>query len=180
VFFDDFEGTLVAWTGVANGPHSGAIVGDPFQADKALRFDATTLGGDIFTSSTFTSPAGQWLLEFDYVGTCTSGGCGGFIGFSQGLPGTHTWLAGSDTTSGAAPILTNTGSWVHYSILFTASGPIHLMLEDFNFIVGTGENVAQDAYFDNISLTAVPVPAAVWLLGSALLGVSLVARRRVA
>jgi hypothetical protein len=54
------------------------------------------------------------------------------------------------------------------------------MLEDFNFIVGTGENAVRDAYFDNIGLTAVPVPAAVWLLGSALLGVGIVARRRAA
>lgn len=73
-----------------------------------------------------------------------------------------------------------------------SSGNMGWLTKSFTFLGGAGlttltflsvtiDPVSQPAFgpaLDEVSVNAVPVPAAVWLLGSALLGVGLIARKR--
>ena len=172
VFSENFEGDLSAWTGKLDGPHHGVIVADPYNSgNHVLNFTALNSAGDIFTSATFT---GNLYLSFDYLGTCTSGNCGGFVGSSSGFPDSHTWLAG--TGSGYPDLLADTGNWVHISNMLFSVATQHLMLEQFESSTGP----IGTAYFDNITITTTPtpIPAAAWLFGSAMLGLLGSARRK--
>jgi hypothetical protein len=95
-------------------------------------------------------------------------------------------LAGGGTSKaeifGGAP-LNPTAGWSSYSWNTTlgsdVSGGVTLQLKtSCGPVVGCGV----DAYFDNITITTdlapVPVPAAAWLFGSALIGLGGVARKR--
>ena len=179
LFVDDFESGLDGWTGKNDGPHHGVILPTDPSADNYLAFSVTNSAGDIFTTSTsFASTTGTYTLAFDYMGL--QGGGGGFIGYSYGYPDSHTWLAGSYYTPGYTDVvLTDDGEWHHYEITFAASDYIHIMLEDFS---ATSGGRPLDAFFDNVTLTtdgaAVPLPGAVWLLGSGLMGLLGLRRRR--
>lgn len=75
-----------------------------------------------------------------------------------------------------------------------SSGNMGWLTKSFTFLGGAGlttltflslttDPASQPAFgpaLDEVSVNAVPVPAAVWLLGSALLGVGLIARKRAA
>ncbi len=180
LFSESFETDLSLWVGKDGGSHQGAIVSDPLQSDNALTFTGLNSGGDIFTSSTFfSSSTGNYTLSYDYLGTCSTNDCGGFVGFSYGLPGSHVWLAGTSTVSGAADINIDDGVWNRVEISFNAGmSPIRLMFEDF---AGSG-GIAGDVFFDNIKLTDgmidVPEPSVLALLtmGMLALGFRAVAR----
>jgi hypothetical protein len=81
-----------------------------------------------------------------------------------------------------APNWLTTG-WQHYEYTFNlaedAGGGVSML---FKADCGANENCRFDAYIDNLSIvtdvSAVPVPAAVWLFGSGLLGLVGVARRK--
>ena len=111
------------------------------------------------------------MLSYDYLGTCSpvpGGGCAGFIGHSFGLPGVHTWLAGTALIGGTlSEANKDTGKWEHVEIAFSAGpGPIHVMIEDFS---GSG-GVPADAFFDNLVLRTLPEPTTLLLLGLGLAG----------
>ncbi|MFW5427188.1 MAG: hypothetical protein ACKE8G_02940 [Methylophagaceae bacterium] len=174
LFFEDFESGLGQWSDAYQG-FNAQTVADPADAgNQVLNFTALRGGGDLFSSNAFTSTtSNSFILSFDYLGTCSTGNCGGFIGVSQFTSGgPHTWLGG--TTSPYPDLLPDTGVWEHVSITFSSSYAVHLMLEDWG---GSG-GVAGDAYFDNILLTdangptlsSIPVPAAVFLFAPALIG----------
>ena len=173
LFTENFESGLGAWTGKSGGAFHAATVADPLNAgNKVLQFTALNSAGDIFTTATFSDPAGKYRVSFDYLGTCTSANCGGFIGYSYGLPDSHAWLGG--TGSGYPDLLPDTGRWTHVDIEFTAGAGFHLMLEQFSGSTGP----VGTAYFDNITLAPVPEPEtyALFLAGLGVLGAA--ARRR--
>ncbi|MDY0357637.1 MAG: hypothetical protein RBR19_17275 [Sedimentisphaerales bacterium] len=182
LFIEDFESDLSQWTGKNNGAHHGVIVADPLNAgNNVLSFSATASGGDIFTIAAFDLVAGQqYTISFDYLGLPSqiAGGAGGFAGLSQAYPGTHLWYYGTNSTSGAAPILVDDGQWHTYTYDFIApssiGSSIHLMFEDFSY---SAASVAGDALFDNVQISTIPVPGAL-LLGSIGLGLTGHLRRR--
>lgn len=178
---DDFETGLNGWTGKNNGWTGGVIVDDPLNTgNNVLSFSRTVGGGDIFSIDTFNEPDGDYILSFDYLGTCGDGDCGGYVGISTGYPDSHRWLAGTGSASGATASIPDTGQWEHVEISFnTGMQDFHLMLEDFS---GSGAG-AGDAFFDNIRLTdangptssAVPEPFTPLLMATGL--AALVLRR---
>ena len=189
LFFDDFESDLSAWVGKSGTPgsHHGSIVTDPLDgSNQVLTFTQTNLGGDIFATAVGfdLAPGRQYTVSFRYLGDPTQGGTagdlGGYAGLSAGFPGTHIWYYGTNTVSGAAPVLIDDGRWRSYSYSFTTplgiGNPIHLMFEDFWASGYNLEDVAGDVYFDDVRF--VPVPGAVLLgvLGLSAAGVRL--RRR--
>jgi len=202
LFFDDFEDGVLfdSWVDDGYASSTGQIVDDPLQSDHALNFTGTDIGGDIFTSSdSFTSVTGQFKVSFNYLGLETEGYddtddlLGGFIGYSYGYPGTHYWLAGTNVsyTNDIGQViyengvlkttrqLLDTGAWIHYDIYFTAfaNTPIHIMLEDFH-LSGMDAGFGGDAYFDNITLSAIPEPPTLLLLGAGFIFIAGFGRRR--
>lgn len=170
VFSDDFEsGMLDAWVGKSLGAHEALIVNDPTDpSNHAITFESLESAGEIFSAQFFSfADAPTYEVSFDYLGFekigSVAGNLGGFIGFSEGTPGTHAWMYGTSSVSGAAPDLIDDGAWRTYS--FTVDGAtafgggadgFRLMIEDFS---GSG-GVAGDAFFDNITVRAVPSPGA--------------------
>jgi hypothetical protein len=165
----------------------------PNTSAGVLSFTQTNSGGDTFTSAAFAvTPGETYTLSFDYYGELPTSpdpganGNGGFIGLSDGFPGNHYWLAGTNLafTGGglnivAVPIgtqLVDDDDWHSYSILFTPGAGVtnlHIMLEDFTLRPG-------DAYFDNLAINSVPLPASAWggLSLLALLGAARIRSRR--
>jgi len=175
VFFDDFQGgNLDKWTGTGGGGHNALLVTDPHDgSNTSIYFSAVNSAGDIFEGSAVAVGVGTLLtLEFDYMGPIGLEG-GGYIGYSAGTPGSHTWLLGTGSVSGAKPLLVDDGAWHSYSITFNSNySSVRVMIEDFS-----GPNsTAFNAYFDNVRLSVVPLPAAAWM-GLGLLGLLGAARR---
>ncbi|MBW4496571.1 MAG: hypothetical protein KME26_26535 [Oscillatoria princeps RMCB-10] len=161
LFFEDFESpeALSRWTGKSRGEHSGILVTDPLQGDRALSFTDFGSGGDIFTLQSFSSPSEIYRLSFDYLGLARpqseEGDLGGFVGYGATLSGNaDLWLAGTGKDSiNLSPDfreLPDTGQWESISIPFATAESIHLTFEDF---VSSG-GIAGDVYFDNIRLEA--------------------------
>lgn len=185
IFHDDFEsGSLANWTGKSFGAHDAFITVDPMDPfNKAITFATLESAGEIFSVDRFEfTDADAYEVSFDYLGLGLEGSraanYGGFVGYSEGTPGTHTWVFGTASISGAADSLVDDGAWRTYS--FTVDGAtafgggatgFHLMFEDFS---GSG-GVAGDAFFDNITVRAVPSPGASLLAAAGFLTLS---RRR--
>ncbi|WP_255754512.1 PEP-CTERM sorting domain-containing protein [Massilia sp. erpn] len=136
-YFSENFSNLNAWT--RNGYSFAAV------NDGILSFSSGNSGGDIYTTASFTNA----VINFDYRGTANTVG-GGFVGLSEGFPGSHSWLAGSGGYSTPVTLI-NDGKWNHYSIAFTGTG--HIMLEQF------ATNVAGAGQFRNLSVTDVAIPA---------------------
>jgi hypothetical protein len=157
LFFDDFEGGLGQWVGKSAGAHSGLTVADPRRAGNlVLTWTQMNSGGDIFSRQTFYDPSQSYELSFQYLGDPTRGGVpgnlGGFIGFSQGFPDVHTWIAGTDPGwfTAAPQALVDDGTWQRVTITVSYPVPAHVMLEDF---VTSGR--AGDAFFDDVKVAVV-------------------------
>jgi hypothetical protein len=184
LFSDDFQTNLSQWT----TNHSGAIVAAPVGGGNALHFNNLDSGGDIFSTLIAFSGVGTYHLKFDYLGTCQTGGCGGYIGLHPGgstttAPSTgDAWLATDTPAAYATPFtFSSNGSWktVEFNFAVTSPGAFGLKLEDF---VGSG-GVAGDAYFRNLELTSpVPEPStwAMLILGFAGVGFMAFRRKRLA
>lgn len=179
IFFDDFENDLSKWT-----PSNGQIVADPLDAsNNVLNFSQVDSFGDIFTSTPINLVAGRkYEVSFDFYGLKGSDtGSGGYAGLSDGTPGHHAWYAGTAPVStnlpGSLVLQDDVGSWTTYSYVFTApielqgsaTSAVRLMFEDFSASGPTPGN----AWFDNVALNLVPLPAALPLYGAGIAGLGL-------
>ena len=73
----------------------------------------------------------------------------------------------------------NDNTWRQHVLTGVApAGTANVMVLAYATDMAANVDPSQSAFFDDFSLTAVPVPAAVWLFGSALLGLGGIARRR--
>ena len=117
------------------------------------------------------TPGQTYTLAMDLGirnGACVSGGnnCTGPIKVSASLGSTNQTFTHHSTNPG--------NIWGTYGFDFTATGPsMALSIQGISLPAGT-------AYIglDNVSVNAVPLPAAVWLFGSGLIGLMGVARRK--
>ena len=125
------------------------------------------------------TPGAAVTVEWDMYGTLTGAGGVIFVELFSELDGGGVSKA---EIFGNGPLNPQSG-WNHY-VWNTTLGPdvaggVTLQLKTS---CGPVEGCGVDAYFDRISITtdvsAVPVPAAVWLFGSGLLGLVGVARRK--
>ncbi len=122
------------------------------------------------------SAGDEVTITFDARGTVANGGVA-FAEFFSELDGGGV---SSAEILGGAPLALNSDPMVWTTFTYTAiagadvSGGVTLQ---FAVICGAVTDCISDIYFDNVSMSAVPVPAAVWLFGSAL-GMLGFARRR--
>lgn len=169
-----FPGSLAAagQTIVAGNPGSAANLNEPNPAANIIK-QANLLPG-VWT-------AGQAIdIQFDLRGSAQAGGVF-FVEFFNELTG-----GGVGPGSGILAVIANpTANWTTYNYSTTvgpdASGGITLQ---FNSTCGADANCVADFSIDNVAIfadveiAAVPVPAAAWLFGSALLGLAGVNKRK--
>ena len=154
---------------VANGDWGIGCYGG---SGKCIDLDGSTNDSGVMAtvaSSTFTLVAGQtYQLSARISGNQRGGNPDGVIfGFR----------------TGSTPLLTetiedlaSTSSFALYTLVFT---PATTITTAQIFFSNMGGYDSIGPILDNVSLTAVPVPAAAWLMLSGLIGLGAVARRRV-
>ena len=125
------------------------------------------------------TPGADVTVTWDMRGSLEGAGGVVFVELFSELSGGGTSKAEIYTNAPIFPV----DAWTPYSWTTTlgpdVSGGVTLQLKTS---CGPVEGCGVDAYFDNVTITtdvsAVPVPAAVWLFGSGLLGLIGVARRK--
>jgi len=167
-----FPGSLGAagQTIVTGNPGSAANLNEPNPAANIIKqanlLPGTWLGGETID------------IQFDLKGSAAAGGVF-FVEFFNELDG-----GGVGPGSGILAVIASpTADWstYNYSTTANASATGGITLQ-FNSTCGADANCVADFTIDNVSImadvSAVPVPAAVWLFGSGLLGLVGVARRK--
>lgn len=159
---------ITGWTTVLNGVEWFNATGYGGAADGVMVVDLANYiytGGGI--EQTFVTQIGQtYALNFS-LGTLQGFGRDGTAHIDMTVAGITTGYN----------VVNHTGNlvWTPYSLNFTATGAITTLRFTNN------ENpYLHFADVDGVSVSSVPVPAAAWLLGSGLLGLAGVARRRMA
>lgn len=158
VYFDKGN----AGVGVCSGPTSGAIVGKIYDNNSGTnrcfdRSDDSIQGAETLR---FTAQANGTLIERIYVN-------GNHDGYLEGdemflINGTLTALSGAGSISGSGDYYIDLGFTLNAGEFFTLGR--------------TG--ATEDSYVSAISVSAVPLPAGVWLLMGALGGLAAVRRRK--
>ena len=169
-----FPGSLGAGgqTIVAGNPGSAANLNEPNPAANIIKqanlLPGTWLGGEAID------------IQFDLKGSAGAGGVF-FVEFFNELDG-----GGVGPGSGILSVIANpSANWTtyNYSTVADASATGGITLQ-FNSTCGADPGCFADFSIDNVQIwadvdvSAVPVPAAVWLFGSGLLGLIGVARRK--
>jgi hypothetical protein len=124
------------------------------------------------------TPGQAVTVSFDWMGSNSDGGVVDVVLFSEkgagGVSQTDALLQGAPSSAGWTSIGPTT-----FNIGPDVGGGVTLQ---FTVICGGAPTCTSDYSWDNVSITAdiaaVPVPAAVWLFGSGLLGLIGVARRK--
>jgi hypothetical protein len=170
--------------GGSNNTHTGRTENDAgllFKLDTT-NLDSITLNFDWRTFSASTSDrfvVGYHIGSISGFGTCTGEGeTGCFADLRTALPW-YTSQTGTTLTGNWSQLLRDTKSNAWQSESFLLPDAVENQSEVwFTFWLDNGEG--DFAKVDNINVTAtvIPVPPAVWLFGTGLLGLVGVARRR--
>jgi len=116
-----------------------------------------------FMSQTIKSSAGSYLLTFDYQNRLDTKNRSGTNGLK--------WQFGS--MSGVAPVLSDYGIWHTFSTQVVGlSGSTELKFS------ADGTSDSYGSSIDNVSVKVVPIPGAVWMFGSGLVGLVAAQRRK--
>ena len=162
-----------------NGSTYAANLGVPIRSQTDPAIDNLLKNANLQAGN--LTPGASITVTFDMSGSLS--GAGGVV-FAE----LFSEFSGGGATGeilGGVPIFPAGGptGWTPYSFTTNlgadVSGGVTLQLKAS---CGPVEGCGVDAYFDNVTITtdvsAVPVPAAVWLFGSGLLGLVGVARRK--
>lgn len=166
-----FPGSLGAagQTIVAGNPGSAANLNEPNPAANIIK-QANLLAGQW--------TAGQQIdIQFDLRGSAGAGGVF-FVEFFNELDGGGVGAGSGILGVIAAP----NANWTTYNYSANAGAFGGGITLQFNSTCGADANCFADFSVDNVSISAdvnpVPVPAAAWLFGSALLGLAGIGRKR--
>ena len=167
-----FEDGLTGWT--VNPFSGGTIVtsgveGSSDGTSAAIFNGGDQLGGTL--SQTFSTTIGtEYRLEFDF-GVYSGSYPGSNLTLQVDLNGVGSLLSTAVTYSASSPTQFN-GS----SFNFTAdSSSTTLLFTDFT---SASETISVDSVLDNVSVSSVPIPAAVWLFSSGIIGIIGIGRKR--
>lgn len=180
----DFSG----WTQFATGPNQTVELGVPGNTSSEGLYHAhinnTVLASNSLIKNAnlgigVVAPDSAYTVTFDARGSFGPGGVA-FAEFFSELSGGGTSKA---EILGGAPLALNADPTVWTSFTFNGttgpdvSGGVTLQL---GATTGGASGSFADVFYDNVTIdvTAVPVPAAVWLFGSGLIGLVGVARRK--
>ncbi|MFK7888413.1 MAG: hypothetical protein AB8G16_16245 [Gammaproteobacteria bacterium] len=179
----DFEtGDFAGWQQFLNGGTQMISTFNPSTGTFAANLTANggpfnTLIKNANVGIGIVNPGDEITITFDARGSTADGG----VAFAEFF----TEIDGGGTSSaeilGGAPLALNADASIWTSFSFTttvgpdASGGVTLQLLA---ACGAAASCVSDIYFDNVSISAVPVPAAVWLFGSALGMLGFGARRK--
>lgn len=151
-------------------PNNWALT--PSEGNNFLDLTGYTSAGfpkGIYQTVAGLTTGGHYTLSLDVGisnGNASCGNCGGPVQVNAAIGTTAQTFTHSSTETG--------NIWGRYGFEFTATAPDMLLTI-------TGVSVPAGAIYiglDNISIEAVPVPAAAWLFGGGLLGLTGVLRRR--
>jgi hypothetical protein len=167
LFYDNFESGSLSSALWANAG-TGFVTNDPTGAiNKVLAFGHGSSGGDVF-GVLISNVAVTYRLDFDFYEAAAPSPIAnseniGYIGTDQdALPGgpNEQWVWNARDN----PVMV--GKWNHVSLDVTPlTHPFDLKLE----VAGPNSSAA-GIYFDNITLSTVPEPSSLWLLGGVALG----------
>jgi hypothetical protein len=120
--------------------------------------------GGIHTNQTFNfQPGYTYTLSYDLAGSQRGDGSNSVDAYIPGalVATTHT--------------LANMAGFTTFTDTFTVAAPVMAQIF-FRAVTGVSDNIG--LLLDNVKLTAVPLPAAVWLMLSGIAGLGAFARRR--
>ncbi|TCK17584.1 putative secreted protein [Thiogranum longum] len=175
-----FFGGSVANAALVNFTIDGTVNTDPLVSDPS--FNGTALGdltlsaSGQFDDSAFTGPGEGTILFNNLSGnslTILFGGLSFLNSADVNYTSTDPSLAPRLSLSGGALTELNYGGNAGSSSLTSVLLNVDAIDDSFNFVNATWTGIT-------LTPTAVPVPAAVWLFGSGLLGLVGVARRKAA
>ena len=168
-------GLNVNGTGSSGKAISASATAGNWQTGNGFNFSLTVAAGEVFNISS---------ISFYEQGSSGTNGTGP-NNWSLSINNPSTGVIGSGTMTGGANAVHNSGSplgadsWQLASKAQGLSGTLNFTL----FANGAANNTTASWRVDNFRIvgdvTPVPVPAALWLMGSALVGVVGLRRRRV-
>ena len=126
----------------------------------------------------FLTPGQAFTVDFDWKGTNGIGGVIDIRVFSELSGGgvSKTDILAGGTGAGL------TAGWTNFGLVNLTAGPDVSggVTVEFTAICGADAGCFSNLAIDNVTVSAVPVPAAAWLFGSGLLGLIGIARRKTA